>query len=160
MCIGYGFGDQHVNDALRAWLEFSAERRLEIVGPDAASIPPGLLHLATQVTLTRSSAADYLDAVAGISRTRRERLDKRLAAWARGRGAEGRSALIEFIEGQMDARRKALVEKLAARPFRDGEVDLHALGVTNEEFIERWAKEGSPSVEDALEAFLDSRDRP
>jgi hypothetical protein len=45
VCIGYGFGDLHINLALREWLEFTPERRIEIVSPGARDIPSFLLHL-------------------------------------------------------------------------------------------------------------------
>jgi len=44
ICIGYRFGDVHINDVIRHWLESTGNRRIEIVGP-AASVPPLLLHL-------------------------------------------------------------------------------------------------------------------
>ena len=38
ICIGYGFGDNHINGAIREWLDFSDERRLVIVDPGRTSI--------------------------------------------------------------------------------------------------------------------------
>ena len=77
VCIGYGFGDLHINSILRRWLEFSAQRRLEIVDPFAKGIPSFLLHLSPQVTVTNSDATDYLDAQARIERSARDRLEKK-----------------------------------------------------------------------------------
>jgi hypothetical protein len=52
VCIGYGFGDDHINQVIRRWLEFADARRIEIVCPGIKNIPTFLLHLTTQVTLT------------------------------------------------------------------------------------------------------------
>ena len=80
VCIGYGFGDLHINGVLRDWLEFSSRRHLEIVNPNAKEVPPFLLHLSPQVSLIPSNATDYFDKKAGIVRSRREKLDKRVNA--------------------------------------------------------------------------------
>lgn len=58
VAIGYSFGDDHINAIVRRWLEFSADRRLEIVDPTVKAIPQSFLHLAPQVSLTRSTATD------------------------------------------------------------------------------------------------------
>jgi hypothetical protein len=64
LCIGYGFGDSHINQVIREWLERSADRQLEIIAPIKPKIgpvpPPFILHLPTQVTVTNSTASDYL----------------------------------------------------------------------------------------------------
>jgi hypothetical protein len=161
VCIGYGFGDVHVNQTLREWLEFSAERHLEIVAPGVKQIPSSLLHLAPQVTLTDAAATDYLDAAAGIVRTRREVLEKRFIGWARQRGGGLESAKKElqtFLEQFRETRMANFVEKLKGVPFRDGDVDLEALGMTHDEFVEKWKGELASSYEDLLEAFLKSRE--
>ncbi len=63
VCIGYGFGDNHINVAMREWLEFSSRRRLVIVGlgPVIENVPSSLLHVAPQVELIKSKATDYLE---------------------------------------------------------------------------------------------------
>jgi hypothetical protein len=61
ICIGYSFGDVHINLVLREWLEFSSDRQLEIVSPNAQEVPPFLLHLSPQVVVTKSRATDYLN---------------------------------------------------------------------------------------------------
>jgi hypothetical protein len=86
ICIGYGFGDLHINSVLREWLEFSTDRRIEIVNPNMGEVPPFLLHLRPQMKITGSGATDYLDSQAGIVRTPRQKLEKRLAAVARSLG--------------------------------------------------------------------------
>jgi len=78
VCIGYGFGDIHINQVIRDWLEFTDSRTLEIVGPDCHSVPAFLLHVAPQVSMNAQSATAWLDGRAGIQRTSRERVEKRL----------------------------------------------------------------------------------
>lgn len=85
LCIGYGFGDAHINAILRGWLETSSERRLEIVGPGVKDVPAALLHVSPQVTLVNSTGTEYLDKRTGIERTPLERTAKRFANWARSR---------------------------------------------------------------------------
>ena len=80
VCIGYGFGDHHVNQAIRDWLEGSAERHLSIVDPSVEHVPTVLMHLYPQIKLTKSQATDYLDSVAGIERPRIKTLERRLGA--------------------------------------------------------------------------------
>src|SRR5215510_10579195 len=65
ICIGYGFGDTHINQVFREWLEFNAGRKLEVVGSGTKHIPPSLLHLASQVVLRDATATEYLDFVSG-----------------------------------------------------------------------------------------------
>jgi hypothetical protein len=83
VCIGYAFGDLHINQVMREWLEFSADRRLKIVGSGTKHVPSALAHLPLQFDLIDSRATDYLDMAAGIVRTRRDSLQKGLTAWVR-----------------------------------------------------------------------------
>ena len=83
VCIGYGFGDSHINQVMREWLEFSGERRIVIVSPNVTSIPEAFLHLAPQVELQPSTATAYLDSFAGIVRSKSDTIEKRFAAWVR-----------------------------------------------------------------------------
>jgi len=61
ICVGYGYGDAHINAILRQWLEFGSDRRIEMVAPGTTTCPPFLGHLAGQVTLEDSFATDYLE---------------------------------------------------------------------------------------------------
>ena len=61
VCIGYGYGDAHINAILRQWLEFSGSRRIELVAPGTRMSPFFLGHLAGQVTLKDAFATDYLE---------------------------------------------------------------------------------------------------
>ena len=85
VCVGYGFGDSHINSIIREWLEFSADREVEIVSPNAA-VPAFLSHVAPQVALVKSTTTEYFDSVAGIERSNREHLERKLSSIMRGRG--------------------------------------------------------------------------
>lgn len=61
ICIGYGCGDAHINQILREWLEFSGERKLELVGPGTKACPAFAGHVASQVILRDEFATDYLE---------------------------------------------------------------------------------------------------
>jgi hypothetical protein len=85
ICIGYGFGDAHINDILRHWLEFDAGRRMEIVSPAASAVPAMLLHLTPQVTLHAMPASRYLSQFAFTPLTASERAMAAVRALARDR---------------------------------------------------------------------------
>lgn len=93
VCVGYGFGDHHVNEVLKEWLEFSSDRSIEIINPGLRELPSFLLHLAPQVRIVNSGATEYFDSVAGIERTEAELLSKQISAASRRAGHQ-RSALI------------------------------------------------------------------
>ena len=57
--IGYSFGDPHVNEIIRSWLEFSSSRRLTIVDPFRVDRPPGLRHLSSQIDLIGKTASAF-----------------------------------------------------------------------------------------------------
>jgi hypothetical protein len=154
ICIGYSFGDSHVNQVIREWLEFSPDRQLKIVGPKVESIPAFLLHLAPQIVLTSSTATDYLDTAAGIVRTKSEVLQKQLAAWARREGQNGWAKFQAFFEQHQKDRIRTFVDKLKSLPWRDGDIDLEALGLTKEEFISCWSGELHETKDDLIEAFF------
>lgn len=61
-CIGYGFGDEHINAVLRDWLEADARRTLEIVMPGEPGVPTPLLHLKPQIKSTSLAATEWLEA--------------------------------------------------------------------------------------------------
>lgn len=62
VAIGYSMGDAEINEILSDWLVSSGARRLEIVAPGIAQVPPFLEPLAAQVELTPASATTYLEA--------------------------------------------------------------------------------------------------
>jgi len=156
VCIGYGFGDLHINQIIRDWLESSAERRLEIVGPKVNSVPPFLLHLSLQVTLIDATATDYLDRATGIVRTKRELLEKRLGLWIRQNPnkLQAETDLVDFIKGHQEQAIAAAVQKLGTFPVRDGNLDFNAGGQTSEHVLRELLKDNEASYENSLEAFL------
>lgn len=158
VCIGYGFGDSHINQVMREWLEFSVDRRLVIVRPDATSIPEGFLHVAPQVELQPSTATDYLDSFAGIVRSKREVNEKRLAAWMRRCGDTAESEIQMILRDHMRRRVDSLVERLKMLPIRDGDLDTDALGVSVDELIKDVKKRSLALYDADFEAFLASRD--
>ena len=95
--VGYSFGDSHVNEALRDWLEFSDERALHIVDVIERGVPPFLLHLSPQVTAERASATEFFDRRAGIVRAAREALERRLAAATRKLGRRSSELMASFM---------------------------------------------------------------
>jgi len=60
ICIGYSFGDLHINSIISDWLRSSVDRRLVIVDPFCNAIPSFLLHLKKQVSIDRKTFLDYL----------------------------------------------------------------------------------------------------
>jgi len=76
ICIGYGFGDNHVNDIIRTWLEFSG-RKLLIVDP-FGRIPVSLAHLTPRITVIKKKATEYFMSLADdVSDEERIIVDKR-----------------------------------------------------------------------------------
>lgn len=154
VCVGYGFGDMHINAALRGWLEATDARRLHVVNPGVRDIPAGLLHLATQVTLDPRKASEWFDAQAGIVRSPLEELNKRLAVVMRRLGPAGaQTAVNTFIEIMMEEQTEKLISTLEALPKIDGRPDLAALGDASQ-VAARWATEQEIRQEDLLRRLL------
>ncbi len=156
ICIGYGFRDPHVNEVIRNWLEQDVERQLEIVDPYVEGVPMELLHLSTQIGLVKVEAIDYLDDIAGISRTQSEVIDRQLAALFR---KMPRHEVGQMMEQYMNRRRHGVVNRMVewtkTLPWKNGNIDLDELGITMEEFLERAQQEvPMPSPEESLEDFL------
>jgi hypothetical protein len=125
ICIGYGFGDQHINSIIKTWLEFSAERSIKIVSPSARSVPDSLLHLAPQVELVSSGATEFFDKIAGVERTEKEILGKKIFLATRRLGPlKSAKALEEFNKSEHD-RQLALVADIALSI--KGEEELQSL---------------------------------
>ncbi|WP_162095901.1 hypothetical protein [Pseudomonas chlororaphis] len=95
VCVGYGFGDHHVNEVLKGWLEFSSKRSIEIVSPGIKDVPSFLLHVAPQVRIIDSGAVEYFDFIAGIERTPRELMSKEVAAASRKVGPQRSAQILE-----------------------------------------------------------------
>ena len=154
--IGYSFGDQHVNQGVRGWLEGNDARRLTIVDPGADRVPTPFLHLSPQIDLVRLQATDFLDREAGISRTRQEMLDREFGAWVRGKSREEAALVMnQYMDQLTTSAADRMVEWVKTLPFRDGDIDLAELGLTTEEFLDiALARSSIPSPEEALEEFL------
>ena len=159
VCIGYGFGDHHINVVIRGWLEFSKDRRLVIIAPGVASVPAMFLHVAPQVELQPFNATDYLDSCAGTVRSKSEIIDKRFAAWMRRNSAREKSekALDEFQTFFNGYRAEELKEWLQTLPLRAGDIDTDSLSMSVAELVQE-AKRQSASYHEVLEAFLDAQD--
>jgi hypothetical protein len=142
--IGYGFGDSHINEVIRTWLERDATRRLEIVGPNEGAVPTGLVHLSPQITRTVATATEYLDRYAGIVRSRTDVLLKRLAQWTRDN---------PLREGEFQ---RFSAERLKAAMIASAGRGTDGLPL--EEFRRRVAVEAAEALERDLEAFLADRD--
>jgi hypothetical protein len=157
VCIGYSFGDLHINQIFRTWLEAEPERLLEIVSPQATSVPSFLLHLSPQVTLVPDRATDYLDRVTGIVRSRRDTLDKQFARWflKNRKNIQAAQAHDVFLRDLEDRWIKRFQEKLESLPIRDGDLDCEALGRTPQELGRDFAEEKLAIIESALAAFLE-----
>lgn len=155
VCIGYGFGDLHINQVMRDWLGFSAGRSIEIVNPGLKDIPSFLLHLAPQVTLVDSGATDYFDSVAGIKRSRLEVLEKKVAAKLRNLGkVRGKNAFSLFFERDAAEIYSAYLEKIRSYLTPDGKLELED-GVDPVELGKAWMVELQGTEEARFERFLD-----
>jgi hypothetical protein len=158
VCIGYGFGDLHINVVLREWLEFSADRRLEIVSPDARDVPPFLLHLSPQVLITASGATEYLDSRADIIRSRQEILEKRVGTILRSLGKERADKVIAaFHRAERDRAGRGLLAKLRSLPVVDGKPDVSGLSDPTET-AKQWAAELKVTPEEFLQRLLEHLD--
>jgi hypothetical protein len=154
VCIGYGFGDLHINLVIREWLEFHPDRRLEIVSPHANEVPSFLLHLVSQVQITPVSATQYLDRRAGIERTPREGIERRIGEVLRRLGEErAKEARETFVRANRDRVAKGLLEKLKSLPTIDGKPDVTALG-DPAAVTKQWAAELHLAPDEQLQQFL------
>lgn len=122
ICIGYGFGDQHINLIIKDWLEQSSERSIKIVSPRAGGVPDFLLHLAPQVELVASGATEFFDGLAGIERTEKELLGKKIFLATRRLGPEkSGKALEEFNRLERD-RQLTILANVARSATKDAQI--------------------------------------
>lgn len=155
VCIGYGFGDLHINLVIREWLEFHPDRRLEIVSPDARDVPAFLLHLVSQVKITPNTTTEYLDKRAGIVRTPKELLEKSIGSLLRRLGKErADEALKGFARANHERAAQGLAERLKSLPLVDGQPDLASLGDPALIALQ-WAAELHLTPEEQLQQFLE-----
>jgi hypothetical protein len=154
ICIGYSFGDFHINAALRKWLEFSPERRLEIVSPNSHDVPRFLLHLSPQIVVTRDSATDYLDSRAGFVRSSREMLDKRLFSVLRPLGKERvAEGLASFVKKDRKSLSRAFLAKLRNLALGNGQGELTAM-VDSTAVARQWAADMKLTEDDFLDQLI------
>jgi len=155
ICIGYGFGDRHINAVLREWLEFSPTRYLEIVNPNAKEVPSFLLHLTPQILLIRSSATDYFDSKAGIVRSEHEKLQKRVSMALHSLGKEeAREGLNSFARLNQERLAKNLSARLASLPTANGQPDFSGIGDPLE-VAKQWGAEMKLAPEKLLRSLAE-----
>jgi hypothetical protein len=156
VCIGYGFGDIHVNQVLRDWLEFSAERRLEIVNPGIDEVPQFLRHLAPQVVIIKIPASDYFDKAAGIVRTESDLLEKRLSAWIRKQPSK-QQADREFASFLNEYNQRVGLAVLGKMNSFRGNDATSGVAAAAQEISEQVLNDAGCTRDACLKAFLDSR---
>ncbi|APG02493.1 hypothetical protein BJI69_00300 [Luteibacter rhizovicinus DSM 16549] len=126
--IGYGFGDIHINQILRSWLEASGHRHLEIVDPFISAVPSFILHLAPQVTLTKATATHRLDSLGELTRDADQLAEREFLLYARRVGPEKiKEEMQLFADWEISKRTEALAERLRTLPLKNGEIDWDAL---------------------------------
>lgn len=59
ICVGYSFGDKHIDDQIVEWMSVLGSRKLIIVNPGIKSCPDKMKHLAGQVECKPVGASDY-----------------------------------------------------------------------------------------------------
>lgn len=154
VCIGYSFSDLHVNLAIREWLEFSEQRRLEIVDPSISGTPDFLRHLWRQVTTSNVSATEYLDREGGLVRSNSERVEKRLSSTLRALGKEASLKLLQdFGIRQQERLAHAFAERLRAFPVVNGTPDFSAAG-DPALLAKQWASELKLTRDEFMAALL------
>ena len=155
ICIGYGFGDHHINQVMREWLEFNRTRQLMIVDPNFQKIPDSLRHLAPQIESSRLDCTDFLDQEAGITRTRLDDVSRKFGGWKRRNRPEAESKLDEFRRREMRRSVGKIMDVIKTLPIKDGDVDFETLGLTREECLELFrSRVPIASPEDMLERFI------
>lgn len=160
ICIGYGFGDLHINQVLRDWLERAPDRRLEIVSP-GASVPSFLLHLSPQVGVFKEAASDYLDRLTGVVRSRRELSQRRLGAWfyQHRNAPDIQQKFCTFMQEHQDASFRVLLEKMKAdrSSKEEAEPNREQRMKAPEEFARELEDENQLSFDTLVEEFLQTQ---
>jgi hypothetical protein len=159
ICVGYGFGDMHINHVLTSWLERDANRRLEIVSP-GASIPSFLLHLSPQVAVFPTAASDYFDERTGIVRSRRELLERRLSAWIckNRKVPDAQQKFLSFMRERQSEYAHTALERIDGVFQRDGSPHFEGPERTPEQLARHFFAENATSYEELLESFLATYD--
>lgn len=153
VCIGYGFGDTHINQILREWLSFSNNRYLEIVDPMITNIPSFLLHLAPQVSLLKCSTTAYFDSAAGIQRSYKEQLFKKVSDKAKEVGPKAKELMANFSTSYIESAKSAYLEKLQNFLKTNGKLDSDTIE-NIQIFASILAQETYGTEEELLENIL------
>ena len=160
VCIGYGFGDSHINRIIQEWLAFSGDRRLTIVNPTAKGVPPTLQHLAPQIDLVPLDATKYLDQISGIARDPQDISLIHLRSM-QYTSPETMGQFANYLEEELLQVFERVAKWSHTLPMKDGDVDLESLGLTLEELSSLAKLEASiPSMEEVLETFLNVQECP
>jgi len=155
VCIGYSFGDHHVNQSIRNWLERSDDRNITIVDPKCSGVPGFLLHLFHQIEIINADATQYLDEIGGVARSRKSELDRRFGSWLGEQGDEAGPKMQKYLDDLHNDITKQTVSWVKTLPLRNGSIDLEEMGLTLEEFLELGReKVYVPTGAEALEEFL------
>jgi hypothetical protein len=139
---------------MQEWLQSSRDHSIEIVNPGISHIPDFLLHLGPQVNLVSSDTTSYLDLEAGIVRTHREALEKRMMIASQKLGKERSEAIIRDLQIRESERiGKEVATRFAKLPVVDGKVDFSGLG-TPESLGVKWASELELPLEERLKKLV------
>ena len=153
VCIGYSFGDDHVNRIIRDWLELRPSRNLVVVGPSITAVPAAFLHVASQLQLSTLTTTDYLDSHAGIQRSKSEMTEKKFTAYVRGTGKDAMKELLSFSREHTLGRFQEWFDKISQQ---DSRLDIGLLSVPPETLVEE-VKKLIPSTDEILEEFVRTR---
>jgi hypothetical protein len=83
ICIGYSFGDKHIDDQIVDWLSFSATRKLTIVNPGIKGCPERMKHLSGQVECKPIGAVDYFTQLSDKKSTVLKNMLRKVRSFAR-----------------------------------------------------------------------------
>ncbi|RKH70456.1 hypothetical protein D7X96_11395 [Corallococcus interemptor] len=75
----------------------------------------------------------------------------------RGEGRGARAEFELFMSQYRERQVAAMVERLKTLPFREGDIDLEALGLSQDELVCQWKAGMREAPEDVVEVFLESR---
>ena len=127
---------------------------------DRIEIPvrSSVLAVAPQIELRDTTAADFLDEVAGITRSPQEMAEKDLAQRVRkNKGVANQ--LQAFLHEYPNRMRERFIDWVQTLPIRDGDIDLDALGKSQSDLIEEMKKiMPASSPQDIIEEFLAKQD--
>lgn len=83
ICIGYSFGDSHIDKSIDDWLSFSSDRKLTIVNPGIKSCPERIRHLPLQIEMSSMGASDYFIKLGSKELTKDEELSRNFRKYLR-----------------------------------------------------------------------------